>query len=99
MLELYAHMRVELGMSREEFLDLEPVVFFALADQISVRIRRENFRAGLMPTLLSSLFSKDGARVKQPLEWFDPPKKPPLEEQLEAFFMPFPAKPMPSQRE
>jgi hypothetical protein len=46
-------------------------VFFALLERCEEQIRLENFRSGLIATVISSIFTKEGDQVTTPAEWFE----------------------------
>lgn len=47
-------------------------VFFALLQRHKHRTDLENYRSGLIATIISSLFAKEGDDVTKPAEWFEP---------------------------
>lgn len=59
-----------MGWSKEEFWRSTPAEYFACLDRYEVRIKREDYRAGLIAATIVNIYQSKDAEQLQPFDFF-----------------------------
>lgn len=79
-MKLYAHARVDLGLSEQEFWEMAPQVFEALSKQWMQGEERKNLRAGLIAATIVNV-QPGRKRAVKPSDFFRQRREAPIDTQ------------------